>query len=340
MAGDCVMPHSVITSFGDPYEYQGAIRAGTVQLLVTERGKYSAELTQIDLQQLWLQRGQESLARVGHSAVTKNRCPIFFLSDHQQAAVRNSGTELSPGHIMFYALDSEHHHQSSAGCRWGTMSLAPDDLAAVGRAIAGCDLTAPAENRLIRPPPHLMSRLLGLHEAAGRLAATVPDTLAHPEVARAMEQELVRVMVGCLTDGMNIGTRSHRHARIPVMQRFERLLAENPDSPLYLSEICAAIGASARTLRCQCQEHLGMSPHRYLWLRRMNLVRRALAQADPAVTSVTQLATGHGFWELGRFSVEYRRLFGESPSATQRREPGHRQAVPSRQIGSVIAEFA
>jgi transcriptional regulator GlxA family with amidase domain len=64
-----------------------------------------------------------------------------------------------------------------------------------------------------------------------------------------------------------------------------------------------------------------MSPHRYLALRRMNLVRRALMMADPARTTVTQIATDHGFWELGRFSVAYRRLFGEAPSVTLRNTP-------------------
>jgi AraC-like DNA-binding protein len=32
--------------------------------------------------------------------------------------------------------------------------------------------------------------------------------------------------------------------------------------------------------------------------------------------TVTEIATGFGFLELGRFSVEYRKAFGESPSQT------------------------
>jgi len=45
-----------------------------------------------------------------------------------------------------------------------------------------------------------------------------------------------------------------------------------------------------------------MGPIRYLSLRRMHLVRRALLCADPATATVTRLATDHGFWELGRLS--------------------------------------
>jgi AraC-like DNA-binding protein len=62
-----------------------------------------------------------------------------------------------------------------------------------------------------------------------------------------------------------------------------------------------------------------MSPMRYLWLRRMHLARRGLRVANPAATTVTEIATNYGFWELGRFSVAYRLLFGESPSAALRR---------------------
>ena len=57
-------------------------------------------------------------------------------------------------------------------------------------------------------------------------------------------------------------------------------------------------------------------------LLRYGRALRALRDATPEATTVTDIATRFGFWQLGRFSVEYHALFGESPSATLRRQPG------------------
>src|SRR6185312_15188934 len=56
------------------------------------------------------------------------------------------------------------------------------------------------------------------------------------------------------------------------------------------------------------------------WLRQMRLAlaRRELLHADPD-SSVTEVALSAGFTQLGRFSVQYRKAFGESPSFTIRR---------------------
>jgi AraC-like DNA-binding protein len=124
------------------------------------------------------------------------------------------------------------------------------------------------------------------------------------------KQQLTHAMVRCLAEGAPAGTRRHD----AIIGRLEEFLEANPDRPIYLREICGAIGE--RTLRVGCEEHLGMGPIRFLSVRRMHLVRRALLPADCRSTTVTRAATDHGFWKLGCLAVAYRALFGESPSAT------------------------
>jgi transcriptional regulator GlxA family with amidase domain len=117
-----------------------------------------------------------------------------------------------------------------------------------------------------------------------------------------------------------------------IIGKIKELSAVNCHRPMCLAEICAAIGVSERTLRTCCEKHLGMGPIRFLWLRRMHLARRALILADPTEATVTRIATDHGFWELGRFAVSYRTLFGEPPSASLQklsRNQGTLQSHPS-----------
>jgi AraC-like DNA-binding protein len=297
-----------------------------MKTLVTDRGDYRSELTRIDLHQLWMQRSQTSLPQIAHFAVG-DRGSIAFLTDAQQAPVYRNGHEIQPGTIVVSAPHSECHCRMPASSRIGFMSLAPDELAAAGRAIAGYDLSTSAETRLIRPSGPHVARLLQLHEAACHFAANTPDMLTHPEVARAFEDKLVRAMIGCLTEATAVDNELRPHLRMPVMQRFERAVGEAEGEPLHVAEICARIGVQERTLRNHCLEYLGVSPHRYLWLRRMHQARRALSLADPAEKSVTTIANDYGFWELGRFSVAYRRLFGESPSTTLRNSADHVQVA-------------
>jgi AraC-like DNA-binding protein len=134
-----------------------------------------------------------------------------------------------------------------------------------------------------------------------------------------MEHALVEAMVFCSADSHTDGPRNVSRHRASLMRRLEEALMANPEQPLYMAELSAQVGASYWTLRNCCLEYLGMSPKRYLLLRRMHLARRALQRADPERTNVTEIASDYGFWELGRFSVAYRSLFGESPSTALRR---------------------
>jgi AraC-like DNA-binding protein len=131
----------------------------------------------------------------------------------------------------------------------------------------------------------------------------------------------VDTMIDCLMPAEGSEDRCAKRSHMRIMRNFLAAVAAFGDRNAYLSELCSKLGVSDRTLRVCCQEQLGMSPLRYLWLRRMQRARRAMALADDSSATVTAIATAHGFWELGRFAVAYRSLYGESPSATLRRAP-------------------
>ena len=312
------MPSSAVRAFSDPDDFASAIRGGTAYITVVGRGEFTAKHFRIDLHQLWLQTLAESVPRILHAANLPGRAMISFHTSPGQELV-SGGVEMRPTNIIQYSEGQSYYQRCSGPIRANAMSLPLEEMAAVSESMAATDLTPPRDATLITPPPAAMARLRRLHAAAAQLAEDAPEIIAHPEAARGLEQALIEALISCLACGERRENSLAQGHHAIVMRRFHRVVEENPEQPLFIPEICKAIRVPGRTLRMCCQEHLGMSPKRYLLLRRMSLARRALRRAEPDATSVTEVATRYGFWQLGRFAIEYQSLFGESPSATLRR---------------------
>jgi AraC-like DNA-binding protein len=97
------------------------------------------------------------------------------------------------------------------------------------------------------------------------------------------------------------------------------LAMTHPDQSLSISDLARHIGVPERTLRTAFQKCYGLSPIEYLRILRLHQARRLLLAGCPDLTTVTRIAFGLGFWELGRFAGAYRQLFGELPSETLRK---------------------
>jgi transcriptional regulator GlxA family with amidase domain len=107
-------------------------------------------------------------------------------------------------------------------------------------------------------------------------------------------------------------------ARKAIVERAEQLLRDRATEPLAIAHLSLLVGVSERGLRNAFNAVRGMSPKRFVIHDRLNEVRRALR--DPHITNatVTNIATEHGFFELGRFAGRYKAVFGETPSETLR----------------------
>jgi AraC-like DNA-binding protein len=312
------MPWIKELSINDPLLCRAALPNTDFEILPTAKGIFKADFAQVSLNRIRFLRYHLSLPQVSTLTLHPSRKTFSFLIE--PSSLRYCGTEISVGDFVIVNPDAA-HAVSESSLYAATISLPVDELNAATEAVVGRDLSKALEKLVIRPNPELLSRLMKLHQAATRLAHDSPEVLDLPEVCRAQEEQLLHLMIRCLAEGasaeIKLGDRRHSAA----VARFEEFLEANLDRAIYLTEICAAIGVAERTLRAACEEHLGMGPIRFLTLRRMHLVRRALLHAHRSEKTVARIATDQGFFELGRFSVAYRALFGESPSETLRRPP-------------------
>jgi transcriptional regulator GlxA family with amidase domain len=99
-----------------------------------------------------------------------------------------------------------------------------------------------------------------------------------------------------------------------LVQQAEKLALAG--EPMHIAALCVALAVSERTLRKAFHRIHGLTPCRHLRMLRLSGARGALLSTDAKLATVTEIATYFGFPELGRFSVEYRKIFGESPSKT------------------------
>jgi AraC-like DNA-binding protein len=319
-------------AFEDPRDYVQGIRlAGASEIVMSEPGSFSATLTMLTLGRVWLQRGHENLARTMHVQLTTERRSLAFLEDWQAPPYIQSGLEFGADDTVSFGRNSSHFERTRGPIVWATMSLSPADLEEAIKAIAGTDGGDPSTTMRMKPSRMNLTSLRQLHQEVHRLAGSVEKTLEHPEVLRSLEHSLTVGMVACLSGGIDQNRHYGRLRHYKIMLRFKEWLDANSNRAVYLQEVCTALNVSAPTLRRCSEEHLGMSPMHYLWLRRMSLARRELQRHD-ALTTVTATAMNFGFWHLGRFATEYHALFRETPSQTLARS--HSRLDPAQITGN------
>ena len=191
--------------------------------------------------------------------------------------------------------------------------LVPEDLLLcyLGEELAA---NVPDRRRVIHTEQRLTHRLFLILEQAIRTFHASDQAQADDLLVQTVEAELMEtimeILLGTGTDG-DCGTPRKRD----LACRRAILHAENLDYPLRVSQLAAAVGVSQRVLEMGFKEMLGITPQKFLRWSRMNNLRRELRNTQPKKRgAVTHMANRWGFQELGRTAVEYKRLFGESPS--------------------------
>ena len=124
----------------------------------------------------------------------------------------------------------------------------------------------------------------------------------------------------------------NRHQRPAYLVRALALLED--DIGISVSGLAEAVGVSERTLREAFQVYLGLSPKRHLMGLKLDAAKHQIETGMVQGRSVEQLAFTLEFTNPGRFSAEFKRRFGMSPSELAKARTAELKYTASRPIGA------
>jgi AraC family ethanolamine operon transcriptional activator len=160
------------------------------------------------------------------------------------------------------------------------------------------------------------SRLETIRHAANRLvtAAEADNPLIH---------ELSRDVQSNILEATPMAVFNKPKPSVEKLSRILKILRDYIEAHLSeqitLMDHCALAKVSPRTVQRSFKSRLGTTPKAYIQARRLNYVRRDLSIEKNYGIMVADIANRWGFWHMGQFASDYRRLFGELPSETLNR---------------------
>lgn len=215
-----------------------------------------------------------------------------------------SGVILSPGLSMTLEV--------SAGFQGRNITIEPAALRAHLTALTGLSPRGPivfdAAVSLETGPGAV---LLGV---AQLFRSEVERSGASPHMVAALRDALLTALLtGVKHSASHLLEPSHPRVAPACVRRAEEYIEAHAAEPITLASLAAATGAPARSLRATFTASRGMAPMEFVRRQRYELARRQLIEAEPG-TRVVSVVKALGLGDPGRFSVEFKKRFGQSPS--------------------------
>ena len=244
----------------------------------------------------------------------------FGVSLGEHADIVQWSAEALPGDIFTFAPGGAQDGRSTGRMHYATVSLSVDAVARIaGGDLAIGDRAFWEQQQHFRAPPYVRAKICRtIVELASCLMR--PDFQVSGQRLALFQNDLAEAFLSGIAFDEAHASASPGHSAAKVVRQVEDLVDAHAIGPIQVTDLCRALDLPRRTLERAFHESLGMGPAHYLMLRRLSAARARLRSSDPGTTTVSEVAMDNGFWELGRFAATYRRIFGERPSETLRRQ--------------------
>jgi AraC-like DNA-binding protein len=147
----------------------------------------------------------------------------------------------------------------------------------------------------------------------------VPDAEPPPLLLGRLRQLAAASLLTVFPNTTMTATRLPGPGRVPPAAVRRAIAYMDANEPLTAAAIAAAAGIGVRGLQVAFRRHLDQTPLEYLRRIRLERVHRELQAAEPGPgVTVKSIARRWGFANPGRFTAEYRAVYGHLPSRTLR----------------------
>ena len=238
-----------------------------------------------------------------------------------------NGNHIDASKLLFFTPDKELNGYLSQPYGWISLVIPPEWMAAIAQTAWRTNMLQTATDcRTLTPQPARLADLLQATACIVTHAALPVDIASADWLTIDFRNTLGAALSTLDTSPTNVMLRAI--TRFNMAHRAERYMRERITEPVCVDDLCVAMRTSRRYLEYAFADAFGTSPSRYLRLLRLHEVRRGL-RALGARTTVTDEALRLGFNNLSLFSIQYKKAFGESPSATLARAPA---LLPTRRL--------
>ena len=253
--------------------------------------------------------------------VPKGTVGFGFPLTPQPDAARYASIKVDDDHLLLQRSGGEINYMTPP-TRDGLLVIVPEIAAreTLGTIMDGGEglVGGLRESKKLNHPDAERLRYLGLITShllqsfdEGRVSAEAID-----KVCLSLQETCLRIFAS--NTAQKDGVRK-RFKATDVVSRAEDFARNANWDYVSVLDVCRAIDVSERTLHYAFNSALGLSPSRWLRLKRLNAARRKLVNGSPSSIRVRDIALEFGFVHMGNFSLTYKRQFGEMPSETLKR---------------------
>ncbi|NEP53339.1 MAG: helix-turn-helix transcriptional regulator [Moorea sp. SIO3C2] len=150
------------------------------------------------------------------------------------------------------------------------------------------------------------------------LAVHKPSWFKKPHIEELVTDDFLPLLISNIPTKLNSKCFVKPSRRAKLIAQAEKEILAHLEKPLTLKQLAQNLGSSSSALSYGFQDLFGLSPMRYLKVRRLNAVRERLKASEPERCTIAILASEFGFYSPCHFTRDYKAMFGELPSETLR----------------------